>query len=334
MKTCVYTYLIGSYDGLLAQPVAAASTADFLCFTDDPSLRSDDWEVVLIEPRFPTDTVRSARALKILGHERLRDYDATLCIDASVRLKQPPESIIADWLGDDEVFALAEHSYREQLLDEFDEVVRLNYDNGERVHEQLLAYSIANPDCLTAKPLWTGMMARRRDENVDRAMQLWYDHVLRFSRRDQLSILVALAQSALPYRKLTIDNFGSDYHEWPVINSRKVAQGKASPYFSGPLLAEVRRAKNEIDRLSARLEALGERTVEKLSAELAEVHARLHASETERERLEAALRKTLVDVGTWHERWSGTQGVSGGAANFARSLSAAVRRPFNRQRHN
>lgn len=331
MKTCVYTYLIGSYDRLLAQPVAAASTADFLCFTDDPSLQSDDWEIVLVEPRFPTDTVRSARALKILGHERLREYDATLCIDASVRLRQPPEDIIADWLGDDSLFALADHSYREQLLDEFDEVVRLNYDNGERVHDQLLAYSITDPDCLTAKPLWTGMMARRRDANVDRAMQLWYDHVLRFSRRDQLSILVALAQTALPYRRLAIDNFRSDYHEWPVIDARKVAQGKVSPHPSGPLLAELRRAKSEVDRLSARLEALDESTVDKLNTELAELHARLHASETERVKLQESVRETLVDVGIWYERWSGTQGISGGAANFARSLSTAVRRPWNRQ---
>ncbi|WP_396668664.1 glycosyltransferase domain-containing protein [Microbacterium sp. R86528] len=332
MKTCVYTYLIGNYDGLLAQPVAADSTADFLCFTDDPSLRSDDWEIVLVEPRFPTDTVRSARALKILGHERLRQYDATLCIDASVRLRQPPENIIAAWLDDDEVFALAEHSYREQLLDEFDEVVRLNYDNGERVHEQLLAYSNAHPDCLTAKPLWTGMMARRRDEKVDLAMQRWYEHVLRYSRRDQLSILVALDQIDLPYRKLDIDNFSSEYHEWPVIASRKVAQGKASPYSSGPLLAELRRAKREVDQLSARLEPLDEMTVARLNTELAELGAQLHGAETERERLEESFHEQLVDVGIWQERWLGTQGVAGAGANLVRSLTTAVRRPFNRKR--
>ena len=98
MRICVYTYLLGSYDQLLDQAVAADSDADFICFTDDPELASDTWRIEHVEPRYPTDIVRSARSLKILGHPALDEYDVTLCIDASVLLRPAPEQIVAAWL--------------------------------------------------------------------------------------------------------------------------------------------------------------------------------------------------------------------------------------------
>lgn len=53
--TCVYTAVIGGYDELIEPDVAAASTSDFICFTDDPGLRSDVWHLRLVEPAFAHD---------------------------------------------------------------------------------------------------------------------------------------------------------------------------------------------------------------------------------------------------------------------------------------
>ena len=246
MQTCVYTVLLGGYDALLDQDVAADSESSFICFTDDPTLSSDTWEIVQVTARFPQDLHRSSRVLKILGHERLEQFDATLCIDASVRLRRSPESIISDWLEDDVDMALASHSYRERIVDEFDEVVRLNYDDRARVYEQLVDYALAYPDVLEARPHWGGMLVRRRTPAVDSAMRLWFDHVLRYSRRDQLSLMVALLHGGIRFRSIDLDNFGSEYHEWPVIGDRVVARGKAASYPSGPMIAELRRAHRRI----------------------------------------------------------------------------------------
>ncbi|MBW9094620.1 DUF616 domain-containing protein [Microbacterium jejuense] len=257
----MYTALIGQYDGLIEQPVAASSTADFICFTDDPDLSSETWEIRRVERAFPQDPVRSARLFKILGDESLDGYDVTLYIDASVLLRRSPEQIVEDWLTDEEEVALAGHAYREQLVDEFDEVVRLQYDDRARVYEQLLDYSVEYPEVLEARPLWTGMLVRRRTPRVAAAMRVWANHVLRYSRRDQLSVVVALRSNDVAVRVLDVDNFDSPNHQWPVIPQRRIPQGKAPMLPSGPLLAELRRANRQIEALTSDFDGRSARDV-------------------------------------------------------------------------
>lgn len=320
MKICVYTYVLGGYDELLEQAVAVDSEADFVCFTDDPDMRSETWRIELVTPRYPTDVVRSARELKILGHRVLDAYDVTVCIDASVLLRQPPERIVEAWLSDDVDMALPQHSYREQVLDEFDEVVRLNYDDRSRVHEQLLSYSVSDPDALTQKPLWTAILVRRRTTEVADAMRLWFDHVLRYSRRDQLSVNVALSRTRLRVRRVPIDNFSSELHQWPAIERRKVPLGKASPYGSGPLLAELRRARRHIAELDAQLLRVGIGGVTELGDHLNALRAQAEQAEAQRSRADHAEREVVQ----WRERWRATQGVTGSTANLLRSLKGAL----------
>lgn len=258
MKICVYTSLFGRYDGLIEQVTGTQGEVDFICFTDDATVTSNTWQVRVVEPAFRQDSVRSARLVKILGHPSLDDYDITLYVDASVRLREKPEVIVADWLRGDVDFALARHSYREQLLDEFDEVIRLNYDDRTRVYEQLSDYATAYPGVLERPPFWTGMMVRRRSSELDTVMRTWADHVLRYSRRDQLSLPAALDGRRLLMHTLELDNFSSKYHEWPVIDSRRVTQGKAPELPFGPLVADLRRARRRIAGLEATETALRE----------------------------------------------------------------------------
>src|SRR3546814_16343296 len=145
MRICVYTVLLGVYDALLAQEVAVRSDADFVCFTDDPALTSDTWNVQVVEPHLPQDIHRSSRVYKLLGHESLTPYDVTICIDASVLLRATPDEIVAACLDDVVDMAFARHSLRETVLDESDEVVRLNYDDRSRVSEQPVPYAVPYP---------------------------------------------------------------------------------------------------------------------------------------------------------------------------------------------
>lgn len=62
-KSCAYTVLIGNYEPLNEQPVAADSDLPFICLTDDRALTSSTWTVVQVEPAFPMDPIRSQRLL-------------------------------------------------------------------------------------------------------------------------------------------------------------------------------------------------------------------------------------------------------------------------------
>ncbi|MEN0083818.1 MAG: glycosyltransferase domain-containing protein [Leifsonia sp.] len=280
----VFTALLGPYEDLSEQPVAKDTDIPFICFTDRDDLESETWTVVRVDLPFPFDLVRSQRFFKILGHPTLDEYDETLYIDNSVRLEATPDAILDYWL-DGADFALHQHSFRDRVIDEFDEIVRLNYDDAGRVNEQLLHYAEAYPDVLLERPYWNGMLARRRTPEVAATMRIWYDHVLRYSRRDQLSANVAFSVGPVMPRTVGDDNNTSEWHTWPVDVKRRATLTLATGRRTGPLLAEVARLEREVsaerrraDDLVAGAEEAAERA-RVAELELAEAEARLVRAE-------------------------------------------------------
>jgi hypothetical protein len=213
-RLVVYTALIGGDQRLREVRLAEESSADFVCFTDDPALRSDTWQVIPVEPRLPTDPVRSERYLKIVGHPVLAGYDRSLWVDNAVELLELPESFVDGWLDEADVAAPVHTSYR-TVLEEAEASVDLGRDDHLRVFEQLAHYVGSSPTAVETNPHWTALLARRRTPQVEAVMTTWWEHVLRYSRRDQLSFTVVMAASGLRLRSVPLPNLRSPLHRWP-----------------------------------------------------------------------------------------------------------------------
>ena len=149
---CVFTALLGGYEQLNEQPMAARSNIPFICLTDDPELRSDTWQIRLVSPAFAMDPTRSQRDLKLRPHVHLPEFDASLYIDNAVLLVQPPEDVFSRY-SPSEGFWLARHSFRGSVREEFAEVARLGLDDKGRVVEQLNHYSRRLPGGSRRTPL-------------------------------------------------------------------------------------------------------------------------------------------------------------------------------------
>lgn len=221
-RRAVYSALIGRYEKLNEQPWAATSRVPFILFTDDPELRSESWDVRLVTPQFRSDPIRSSRALKALGHSELEDYDELLWIDNTVELRADPDAILADWLSGSDL-AVPLHSFRSSVLAEFSAVLELGYDDPGRLHEQLWHYASERAEALELPALWTGMFARRREARITAVMHDWYSHILRYSRRDQLSLQQVLASAGVAVNAVPLDNHASALHVWPVREGRRDA---------------------------------------------------------------------------------------------------------------
>lgn len=213
-RLVVYTAVLGRLEPLREQPVADVSTADFVCFTDDPDLQSDTWELVLVKPRIAADPVRSARYLKIVGHPALAGYDRSLWVDNAIELRTPPELFVGSWLEESHVAAPL-HTYYATVLAEAQASIDLGKDDHLRVFEQLAHYLETAPGALEASQHWTGLLARRGSHTAELAMTMWWEHVLRYSRRDQLSFGVAMAAAGVWVKSVPLANLQSAFHHWP-----------------------------------------------------------------------------------------------------------------------
>jgi hypothetical protein len=215
-RRVVYTVQIGAYERLLPHYVAAGSAVDFVCFTDQPDLNETGWQMRPADVRFPEDPNRSSRRAKLLPHEYLDDYEESLYIDNTVLLTKPPDQIFDELLPDGAGMAVLRHSSRANLRDEFKAVVKHGYEAPWVCDEQQGHYERSYAAALEAKPLWGGLILRRHNEPLVReTMQIWWEHVLRYSRRDQLSLPIALEVTGMKPIVHQLDNELSGYHEWP-----------------------------------------------------------------------------------------------------------------------
>jgi hypothetical protein len=250
-RFCVYTALIGAYEPLNEQPAAAKSRIRFICLTDDRNLRSESWETRLVSPIFDRDPIRSQRDFKIRPHVHLPDFDASLYIDNSILLKEPPESLW-ELFDTGSGFCLSAHSFRDTVLDEFLAVAELGFDDQSRIFEQLNHYMIGSPDVLQQKPYWGGILLRNHHNSTVQAMlDLWMAHVHRYSRRDQLSINVALQRSGLSAQVLQIDNHESRFHSWPHKKGRDEASRRPQISLFFPPAVRIRELEQQLAAMSA-----------------------------------------------------------------------------------
>jgi hypothetical protein len=187
----------------------------------------------------------------------LPEFEKSLYIDNAVLLKINPEQLIERYLSNHDV-AIPLHSFRETTLDEFIAVSNLGYDDSSRLFEQLNHYSFFNPEVLEQKPLSTGIIFRRHNlPNVIEAFELWSSHVLRYSRRDQLSVILCLSALEDRLLKFDLDIMESDFHTWPHQTNRKQTSWLRDLYTSKmPSLALFRERQITIDDLTKSNELL------------------------------------------------------------------------------
>ncbi|MEO1536435.1 MAG: glycosyltransferase domain-containing protein [Pseudomonadota bacterium] len=127
-----------------------------------------------------------------------QDVERSIYIDTTVLLKQPPEALWNHLVPREAtIFGAMHHSLRKKLIEEFDAVKATDRDYLRVVDEQLKAYRDAHADVIKQKPLWGGVLARRHnDDRCIDLMERWYAQVLRYSRRDQLSLPLILSFAA------------------------------------------------------------------------------------------------------------------------------------------
>jgi hypothetical protein len=181
----VYTAIFGGSDRLVTQP--HLPDVDFVCFTDDPSITSDQWTVVVEGPVFNHPT-RASRFHKILPHVVLPDYEYTIWLDANMQLKSEGFATEVLTYLDDGPLALFPHPDRATVYEEADYSAQMPKFANEPNLKQAAHYRrIGFPDDIGLYAC--GVLARGQS---NREMEViawpWLIENLIWSCLDQLSL--------------------------------------------------------------------------------------------------------------------------------------------------
>jgi len=188
-RVAVYTAIFGNYDKL-NEPKKIENEIDYFCFTDNSSLISDKWNVILL-PFLYRDPRMSARALKILSHKVMMNYDFSVWVDGSFTIV----SSIVDFVFNvckGENLSSFKHPQRDCIYKEARVCQLRGMDKFSIISKQMKWYkSLEYPknNGLTM----SGILVRRNNnEDVKIFNEEWWNIVDNYSIRDQLSFCFIL----------------------------------------------------------------------------------------------------------------------------------------------
>jgi len=312
-KCCVYTVLYGTADCLQEYPQDIRETMDFIAFVDDPTITSETWKLRQLRPRFPADLPRSSRWVKLQPHLLLPEYDASLYVDCTVDLLVPPQTLFQDLLfGQTDTMALIRHSMHEGLEREVAAILSLDLDSPARMLSQFQAYASTGFQA-SETLIWCGIMLRwHHHPEVIALMQSWLEHVLLYSRRDQLSLPYLLQHSAADPVLHPIDNRASRYHRWPSSLTRQRADWRQQPVEpSSPAMQQI-------------VEALQDRLKEDDLQQTAPLRQALQACEGENIQLRATVERQCADHALLETRLADSERLSGERDRLLAGFRAAL----------
>lgn len=196
----IYTVLLGDKESL-GSPLSALDGKagsdlhiDFICFTDNRALASDVWKFVYIDNHnLPAEKL--SRRPKALPHEYLSDWTHSLYIDNVVTFKRLPctQDLVTERPY---LFKVFRHSHRANLQQEADAIVMLGYDDVDTVCGQLDFYAGIRPlESIVPIHTCTVILRSHLHPAVIAHGIAWWEQILCFSKRDQMSFDFAAKQS-------------------------------------------------------------------------------------------------------------------------------------------
>jgi hypothetical protein len=220
VQDVVFTALFGRYETLNELEISTNPETRYICFTDDSSLKSKTWEIIVVESKIQIDPSRASREIKMLGHNYFPEGTRSLYVDNTVRLRVDGAVILDAWLQDSDI-AFMRHYSRKTLRDEFFVCSAYGLDDQEKILDQYKYYKKIYPQVLKERPHWGGMIARVSSIETNKFMETWKQQYDTFSKRDQLGINVSAIMSGVSITTIHGENDRSEWHEWPVHTNRK-----------------------------------------------------------------------------------------------------------------
>lgn len=191
-RLAVYTALTGDYDDV-HEILYKEDGVDYLLFTNNSSLKSKTWQVVLVDSDL--DNALLSREIKMFPDKYLgSSYDMSVYVDANM-VVYGELSELTKYLSEGKSFAVSRHGERTSVREEIDACVRIVGIDRDKALAQYNRYVEEgfNDDMGLAE---CSILVRNHNrKTVVELMSLWWKEFVAGVRRDQLSLLPCVCKT-------------------------------------------------------------------------------------------------------------------------------------------
>lgn len=212
-KICVYTCITGNYDDL--KEVRINEGIDYICFTNNKKIKSETWRIIYIEDN-KLDNHYLSRKIKMLGDPYLdKNYTLSIYVDASIIFKKSVKEFLSNYFDlEKDLLAACKHSVRNSIKEEAVACIEQKKDNEKTIRRQLSFYQEENFTDNLGLLEMTLIIKRHNNPLVRKTMKLWFEMILKYSKRDQLSFMYCLFKTKLPFRVIPLNVWSNEYIEF------------------------------------------------------------------------------------------------------------------------
>jgi len=223
-KKAIYTCITGGYD-VLKDPKVITKGWDYVCFTDDTTMKSDVWNILpLPEESKGLSKVKKQRYVKINAHKVLPEYELSIWVDGNIDILGNLDKFVDSVLTDDISVYVPQHPQRKCIYSEAKIVMSMKKDTPENVEPQMKKYKEEGfPKDFGL--LQSNILVRKHNEkDCVKLMEAWFEELKENSHRDQLSFNYVLwKNSDIHITYLDRRIYDSEWFKWRKVHGTRVS---------------------------------------------------------------------------------------------------------------
>lgn len=193
-KIAFFTAITGGYEDFKL-PEFFDLDIDYFVFTDDASLFVPQPFKKILLDKYESDPTRLARWVKLNPHKILSSYDYTIWVDSNLLVRGSLIHYVSMMKRKNSQLGFFKHPERSTLEEEITACKKLSKDTDRDIDNQFQVYlSKYGAERLSEVSLIESnvYIADIKSSGVDKFFQDWYFDLFRYSRRDQISLPIAL----------------------------------------------------------------------------------------------------------------------------------------------
>lgn len=197
----VYTSIINDYDEL-KDPKYISDDVKYVCYTNNKRLTSDVWDVRYIESK--GDPRQAVREYKLLPHRFFPEFQTSIWIDANITICENLTELLKLYQKSAPLLFFP-HFERVCIYEEAAACINADIEDKGIILKQVNRYYNEGYP-LNQGLIWGGFLVRQHSNpDVQNLMEEWWNEILNFSKRDQISIPYLIYKNNMHYDLCSLD---------------------------------------------------------------------------------------------------------------------------------